>query len=470
MWRRQRWVAGCCAAALLAMAVLGWQGEARAGESALAYFRQAKINWRLADGQKLGIFFPKLTYTEALLPLIGEFEALTGIKVEYVIFPETDYFSRLAADLAAQRGEFTVIMTGPMRNWQYVTPGWMQPLDDFLKNPRLTDPTWYRLDDFFPSLVAANRWTGKIGGGAGEGSLYSIPALSETYLLAYRKDLFDQHKIKVPTTLADMVAAARVLKDGAGVDGIVARGAPNAATIAGGFISEAKSFADGKWDEIDGDLNPRLHDPVHVQFVERWMGMIQESGPARWPSMTGADAREAFAAGQAGMIVDADLFAGTYEDAKRSKVAGKVGYALIPAGPAGSTYSALSTWALGMNRATKNKEAAWLFIQWATSTRTLLNASVEYRLHNPARASALSSTPVLKTIGQWGNGSYLDTLLKNLKTARVAWVPNPERVHLGDIWARALHEVYFKRRSAEDALKRASAEAEKLFRDVGLKK
>lgn len=470
MRARPRWLAGCGGAALLTVAVLGWLVEAEAGESALTYFRQAKINWRLAEGQKLGVSFPKQPYTESLLPLVGEFEALTGIKVEYVIFPENDYFSRLAADLAAQRGEFQVLMTGPTRNWQYAAPGWIQPLDDFLKNPRLTDPNWYRLDDFFPGLVAANRWNGKIGGGAGEGPLYSIPALSETYLLAYRKDLFDQHRIKVPTTFAEMVAAARAVKDGAGIDGIVARGAPNASTIAGSFISTAKSFADGKWDEIDADLNPRLHDPIHVQFVEQWIGMIQESGPARWASMTGSDAREAFASGQAGMIADADLFAATYEDARRSKVAGKVGYALIPPGPAGTTYSALSTWALGMNRAAKNKEAAWLFIQWATSTRTLQNATLEYRGYNPSRSSVLSSAQVQKVMGQWGNGSYLDVLQKNLKTARVAWVPNPERVHLGDIWARALHEVYFKRRSAEDALKRASAEAEKLFRDVGLKK
>ena len=39
------------------------------------------------------------------------------------------------------------------------------------------------------------------------------------------------------------------------------------------------------------------------------------------------------------MIVDADFFAASYEDPKKSKVAGKVGYALIPAGPGGKTYS-----------------------------------------------------------------------------------------------------------------------------------
>jgi ABC-type glycerol-3-phosphate transport system substrate-binding protein len=183
--------------------------------------------------------------------------------------------------------------------------------------------------------------------------------------------------------------------------------------------------------------------------------------------MTWYNAMESFAAGQAGMFADADFFAATYEDPGKSKVAGKVGYALIPAGPGGKTYSALWTWALGMSKATKNKEAAWYFIQWATSARTLLNATVEFRNYNPSRASVMNNPQVQKIMGGWGN--YLSVVQKNLETARVGWVPNPERTRLGDIWARALHEVYFKRLSTEEALKRASAEMDKVFKEVGLK-
>jgi len=52
----------------------------------------------------------------------------------------------------------------------------------------------------------------------------------------------------------------------------------------------------------------------------------------------------------------------------------------------------------------------------------------------------------------------------------VAWVPNPERGRLGDIWARALHEIYFKRFSPEEAMKRADAEINKIFKEIGLQK
>ena len=169
------------------------------------------------------------------------------------------------------------------------------------------------------------------------------------------------------------------------------------------------------------------------------------------------------------MIADADFFAANYEDPKKSKVAGKVGYALIPAGPGGKTYSGLWTWALGISKATKNKEAAWLFVQWATAQRTLLNATIDYRNYNPSRVSITNDPRVQEIMGSWGGGSYLKTVAKNLETARVAWTPQPERTRAADIWARALHEVYFKRMSAADALKKASVEVDKVLKEAGIK-
>lgn len=468
MRNRSGWLIGIVVFA--GMMVVGTIVEVYAGESSLAYFQQAKINWRQFEGQKLTIGLNKHPYTESLLPLIPEFEALTGIKVEYLILPENEYGSKLTADLSQQRGEFTAIMAGAMRNWAFVTPGWMVPLDQFLNDPKLTDRSWYKLEDFFPSLIAANRWNGKLAGGTGEGPLWSIPVMSESYVLAYRKEIFDQYKIKVPRTYEEMAEAARLVKKNAGIDGLVSRGTPNFPTIATGYLSGVKSYTDGKWAELDEKMNAQFHDPRVVKFSQMWTDMLRESGPANWANMTWYDGMETFAAGQAGMYPDCDFFAATYEDPKKSKVAGKVAYALLPPGPAGTTYSGLFTWALGMSSATKNKGAAWYFIQWATSPRTLLNATVEYQNYNPTRVSVMNDPRTQKVMGGWGGGTYVKTVQENLKTARIAWVPEPERPRLGDTWARALHEIYFKRLSAEDAMKRATDEVNKIFTEIGLRK
>jgi hypothetical protein len=76
---------------------------------------------------------------------------------------------------------------------------------------------------------------------------------------------------------------------------------------------------------------------------------------------------------------------------------------------------------------------------------------------------------VQEVMGAWGGGSYLKTVAKNLETARVLWIPQPERTRTGDIWARALHEIYFQHMSAADALKRADVEIDKVLKEADIK-
>jgi len=61
--------------------------------------------------------------------------------------------------------------------------------------------------------------------------------MEESYILAYRKDIFDQYHIEVPTTLEGMAEAARQVKKNAGIAGIVARGTPSIASLGTGFLS-----------------------------------------------------------------------------------------------------------------------------------------------------------------------------------------------------------------------------------------
>jgi multiple sugar transport system substrate-binding protein len=233
-------------------------------------------------------------------------------------------------------------------------------------------------------------------------------------------------------------------------------------------MSGLKSYTNGQWSELTDKMQADFDDPRSVKYTEMWVDMIRESGPPNWASMQWYDAKDAFASGQAGMIADCDFFAAGYEDPATSKIAGKVGYALLPAGSEGKTYSGLWTWALGVNKAAPNKAAAWLFVQWATSPRTLLEATVSHRNYNPSRTSITRDPRVEKLMGSWGNGSYVKTVEKNLETARVAWVPEPLRSRLGDTWARALHAIYFKRMTAVDALKHASLEVDQALKEAGI--
>src|SRR5256885_16476091 len=54
------------------------------------------------------------------------------------------------------------------------------------------------------------------------------------------------------------------------------------------------------------------------------------------------------------------------EDPNASRIVGKVGYTVVPAGPKGQ-YSATYGDGIGIAAASKNKEAAYLLCQWAVS-------------------------------------------------------------------------------------------------------
>ena len=81
-----------------------------------------------------------------------------------------------------------------------------------------------------------------------------------------------------------------------------------------------------------------------------------------WP-----EAMAIFTQGQAAFYTEADSLYKNATDPAKSKVSDTVGFAVFPAGPAGSKPYNIPSWALGINEASENRENAWKFVQWATS-------------------------------------------------------------------------------------------------------
>ena len=73
-----------------------------------------------------------------------------------------------------------------------------------------------------------------------------------------------------------------------------------------------------------------------------------------------------FTQGLAGMRIDVDTQYAQINDPDSSQVAGKVGYFLMPEGPNGQHTFSITAWAVGISSNSKQKEAAWEFLRWAT--------------------------------------------------------------------------------------------------------
>jgi multiple sugar transport system substrate-binding protein len=127
----------------------------------------------------------------------------------------------------------------------------------------------------------------------------------------------------------------------------------------------------GSWLTDEG--NADLASPESLAALEFYGRLLRDYGPRDATRIGWYESVSLFMRGGAGMIYDANLFRTHYEDRAFHGVRGPMGYAVLPAGPSGSVPH-VSHWGLAIDPRSKRKEAAWLFIQWATAKEQSLSA------------------------------------------------------------------------------------------------
>lgn len=314
-------------------------------------------------GKTLRVVLANHPWAEAIKPLIPEFEKETGIKVNVESYFEDQLTQKLSVEFASGTSTIDVFMQRPLQEAkQFQKNGWYTDLKQFVDNPKFTPKDW-DFADFFPSGLQAETVKGKLTG---------IPIVTEQEIIYYRKDLFERDKIKVPTTLAELEAAAKHFNDPAkGFYGFVSRGQRSAAVTQ--FSSYLYSFG-GRFHEEDA---ARLNTPEAIQAFTFYGNMLRKYGPPGVLNMSWPQALGIFAQGKAAMYTDASVFYSNLLDTKQSVIGDKVGFAVFPAGPAGSRPYSVVSWGISMAATTRNKEAAWEFIKWATSREITLKTQAK---------------------------------------------------------------------------------------------
>src|SRR6266545_257924 len=181
-----------------------------------------QFNWQQAKGTQLRVLLNKHPWQAAIEPHLKEFETLTGITLVTEVYPEDQFRAKVLVELTSGASSIDVFMSMPAQEGlKYMRAGWLQPVDEFLKNPAMTAPD-YNWSDFLEKTREAM---------VVEGKLVGPPIQVENTSLMYRKDVFQKYNVKVPTTLDELEAAAKALTDdGQPGFGIVARGKRAAAT------------------------------------------------------------------------------------------------------------------------------------------------------------------------------------------------------------------------------------------------
>ena len=384
----------------------------------------------------------------------AEFEEQTGIELDITIVPSDLYFSNRIEHLLDGEGAADVYMSGPVLMWEHLASGFVQPLDDLLEQAGDA----YDAADFVEPLLECNRWGGRFGDPLGQGPLLEIPVNCETYNLAYVPDVLERTGLEVPATWDQYFSTARAVvgrTDGE-VRGFAQRGTAAWHTMYTGFATQLWSYGGG--DFVDGRC--AIAAPPSVRATADFLAALRDAGPTNWLEQPWYELALDFGRGRYGLIVDSDHYVAFFEDPATSRLAGRIDYALPPAGPTGERRPNLWTWSVVMNTRASDRDSAWRFVEWATGAEFLLRSAFEGNM-NPTRRSIWDNERFRAHTSSWG--AFHDVARTMIEhEASVLVTPAPNYIVIATRWVEALLDAYAGRGKIDEVLEAAAADIDAL--------
>ncbi|MCG8511653.1 MAG: extracellular solute-binding protein [Rhodospirillales bacterium] len=338
--------AGVCAAALVAGSVLA-------------------NPYKEYEGTTLVVNFPAHPHYDAVAKVLPDFTKETGIEVEVDKLQYLRMHDKQVLEMSKPTGDYDLISYVIMWKTEYVSKDFLTPLAPFFVNAKLADPA-YDAEDILKAYIEP---VGLVGGKRGyltgiTSALYGIPFGSETSVLAYRKDIFDKHGLKVPETYDELLdLTCKIPELEPGMAGLTSRGAAGHQVVHA-WLLHLSPYGGAIFDDF---WKPIFDQEAGVKAAQA-LKKILECGPEGGTSFGFSEMKNAFLQGKAAMFLDSLSIAGEAQDPTKSKVAGKIAWAKHP--KAVTRASQTGGFGIAIPQNSKNKEAAFLLLQWLTSKAT----------------------------------------------------------------------------------------------------
>lgn len=313
-------------------------------------------------GKTLVVSFPNHPHYDAVDKVLPEFTRETGIKVEVDKLAYLKMRDKQLLEMAKPRGDYDLVAYVVFSKTDFVAKNLIEPLAPYFLNPALADPT-YDADDLIDVYVEN---AGLVGGRKGylkgkTAGLYGMPFGAETSILAYRKDIFEKHGLRVPETYDELLElACRIPELEPGMGGLATRSESGHQTTHAFFLHLAP--LGGRM--FDEQWNPTFNSPAGVKAIEALQQIIK-CGPPGAAGQNFGGMKNLFLQGKTAMYLDTTVLSGEVDNPEKSKIVGKVGWALHPKGVRRGSQT--GGFAIAIPRNSQNKEAAFLLMQWLTS-------------------------------------------------------------------------------------------------------
>jgi multiple sugar transport system substrate-binding protein len=267
-----------------------------------------------------------------------EFYDLTGIKVSWDDVHNYDLFAFTDA-------------------WGAGLKPYMVPLDPLLEKD---EAAHLDLSDFPNAYVEASKGL--------DGAVYGIPLRGHPFMFFYRQDIFDELGLEVPTTWAELEQVAEIVKaEKPDMFPLSVYYGINAGQNT--FWWEALLWSNGG-DLFDENWKPIFNNEAGVEATERYISWLNNelTGPGS-VAFNEQEGLEEMLQGRAAMFMGWWWMYSRLKDCERAPdVCENVGFATAPSWEGKgepSTYG--HVWPMGINKYSKNQEAAWEYMKWIHS-------------------------------------------------------------------------------------------------------
>jgi multiple sugar transport system substrate-binding protein len=398
--------------ALFALATLAFAGTASAQSAAQRAVDAAK---KICAGKTITIVWEAGLQSLDPKNFSGpKWEQLTGCKVKVVEVPTAEMFTKIMQEYRAGTGAYDALNVIPAWMPDLAGAGALEQLDSYVDKYGFRAELQKIAPTYRDNQMTVN------------GKIYGFPDDGDVFIMYYRKDIFDRKDLKtafkaqykydlaVPKTWKQFDEIGSFLTEKLAAEGIYGGCFFREAPYTMFMFEERFRNEGGKF--FDGNMKATVNSPTGVKvFTEmRNENRFMPKGVEKFGFVENL---AVFLKGESAMTISwppYGRFAAGYlagEEAlkwvPKSTVAGKVGYALPPGGhpelAAGFALSVAST--------SKQKEQAYLFIQWLNS-EDISNERVQlpYALRDPFRESHFVNKDYL---AKWPDAKYYLAALKD---------------------------------------------------------
>ncbi len=407
-------------------------------------------------GVRLKVSQVSHAYGDALVARLPAFEQGTGIKVEIdqMSFPVLN--QREDLELASGSGAYDVMQMIFIRSGRWITAGWAEPLNPFIDDAKLTDKGALDVGDFVAGAMAPFK--------RGD-TIYALPWLSDSTVVGFRTDLFEKAGYaKFPETFEALREAAAKIHS----------------RETAGFVTEDNlhwifpnwllSYGGGFFANPPSDLTPTFDTPEALRAAELFTTMLSKYSPPGGIKLDTSVAQAIMQQGKAACYLDGMGNTQHIIDTKKTTLADRMAFTQTPRGPKGH-FPQLAVHGYLINKASKNKNAAWEFIKWATGKDQMLWGALNKGHLACTRSSVLANAEVRQKF-TW-RGSDLASLhlsvMKRAGEGYMAYRTVPQFPPVGDRVIIAMTSIASGQASVADGMKSLQKDAEGILEKAGVK-